>query len=305
MDKKDFDLLVALDENARQSLQALGRRVGLSAPAVRERLLRLEDHGILQGYWVSIDPAIFGRKNLLVYFAGERTREEAERALDASDVAWVAWKVDGGITVQVWPRHMNRALASLTRFIGREPSWRGVSRSNWRGTLSGLDWRVLETLIDEPRAPVERLGTVSGLSPKTVRKHLERLLREEAVFVVPRLGFLSDAGDLVYHLLVSGVVTFPDLRRTLGDVVLIHETAEPPRKYLFCRADSLGDLTARTHALRKLPTVSDVEVTLNREMLLGTAYVHALVREHIDRWTERPKGRTRAAVDRNNSRHEP
>ncbi|TLZ70051.1 MAG: Lrp/AsnC family transcriptional regulator [Methanobacteriota archaeon] len=281
MDAKDFRLLVALDEDARQSLQALGRRVGLTAPAVRERLHRLEERGILQGYWVSIDPAIFGRANLLLYFGGEWSREDAAKTLDAPEVAWVAWKVDGGITVQLWPGDVERAVGALSRFLGREPSWRGVSRSEWTGTLSGLDWRVLDALIDAPRGSVDRLAAAVRLSPKTVRKHLEGLTREKAIYIVPRLGFLGDAGDLVYNLLVSGTVGLPEVIRAIGDAVLVHETAEPPRKYLFCRAKSLGDMRERMTALDRLPGVSSVEVTLNREMLLGTPYVHRLVRERI------------------------
>ena len=266
MDAKDFRLLVALDEDARQSLQALGRRVGLTAPAVRERLHRLEERGILQGYWVSIDPAIFGRANLLLYFGGEWDREDAAKTLDAPEVAWVAWKVDGGITVQLWPGDVERAVGDLSRFLGREP---------------GLDWRVLDALIDAPRGSVDRLAAAVRLSPKTVRKHLEGLTREKAIYIVPRLGFLGDAGDLVYNLLVSGTVGLPEVIRAIGDAVLVHETAEPPRKYLFCRAKSLGDMRERMTALDRLPSVSSVEVTLNREMLLGTPYVHRLVRERI------------------------
>ena len=275
MDRKDFQLLVALDGDARQSLQALARRIALSAPAVRERLLRLEKLGIVQGYWVSIDPAIFGRKKHVQPSAAKK------KPLEARDVAWVAWKVDGGITVQLWPREVKSAVTALSRFLGREPSWQGVSRPGWAGRLSGLDWRVLDALIDEPRAPVARLAVATGLSPKTVRRRLQGLMRDEAIFVVPRLGFLTDAGELVYHLLVSGSTPFPDLRRVLGDAVLIHETSDPPRRYLFCRADSLGDMTARTHALEQVPGVSSVQVTLNREMLLGTTFVHALVREQM------------------------
>ena len=281
MDAKDFRLLVALDEDGRRSFQALGRVVGLSAPAVRDRLRRLEARGILQGYWVSVDPAIFGRENLLLFFDGEWSRNDAAKLLDATDVAWVAWKVDGGVTVQLWPREVARTIAGISRVVGRPPSWRGVSRSAWSGTLSGLDWRVLDVLVDAPRASVDQLSASAGLSPKTVRQHLRNLVRSEAIYVVPRLGFLEDSGDLVCHLLVSGTAAFPEVRRVLGDATLIHETTEPPRKYVFCRADSLGDLTARTHALERLSGVSSVQVTLNREMLLGTAYVHGLVRERI------------------------
>ena len=282
MDSKDFRLLAELNEDARQSLHALGRRVALSAPAVRERLRRLEVGGILQGYWVSIDPAVFGRKDVLVSFDGEWTRSDAVRVLDAPDVAWVAWKVDGSLTVQAWPHEVKREVETLARFLGREPTWHGVSRSGWTGTLSGLDWRVIDALIDNPLSPIEGLAVATGLSPKTVRRHLEGLTRGEAIFVVARLGFLNDAGGLVYHLVVSGAAPFPELRRTLGEAVLIHETAEPRRQYIFCRADSLGELTAKTHALGKLSGVSSVQVTLNREFLVGTKFQHRLVQERIE-----------------------
>ena len=37
----------------------------------------------------------------------------------------------------------------------------------------------------------------------------------------------------------------------------------------------------RIQAVRKLPGVDDVEVTLNRELLVGTDFVHSLIRGKI------------------------
>ena len=287
MDATDFRLLVALDENARQSYQALGRKVSLSAPAVRERLHRLEERGILHGYWVSINPAVFGREDLLVSFGGEWNREEVVRALGGPDVAWVAWKVDGAVTVEVWPHDVEKALITLEQFLGRPPVWHGVSRVELKRELSGHDWRVLEALIDDPRAPVADLSMTTGLSPKTVRNHVMRLRRDEAIYLVPRLGFLADSGEIVYHLVVAGTASFAELRRAIGDAVLVHETQDPPMKYLFCRADSLGELTAKTHVLETLPKVSSVQLSLNREFHVGTEFVHRLVRERMKRLAER------------------
>src|SRR3989441_7123349 len=102
VDAKDFRLLVALDEDARQSFHALGRKVSLSAPAVRDRIRRLEERGIVQGYWVSIVPAVFGGRDLLVSFDGDWSRDEALNAPGAPGVAWVARKGDGGVTGEVW-----------------------------------------------------------------------------------------------------------------------------------------------------------------------------------------------------------
>ncbi len=38
----------------------LARRVGMSAPAVRERVLRLEEAGVIRGYRLELDPAALG-----------------------------------------------------------------------------------------------------------------------------------------------------------------------------------------------------------------------------------------------------
>ncbi len=53
-------LLSELQENARLSLAELGRRVGLSSPAIAERLQRLEALGVIRGYRAEVDPAAVG-----------------------------------------------------------------------------------------------------------------------------------------------------------------------------------------------------------------------------------------------------
>jgi Lrp/AsnC family transcriptional regulator, leucine-responsive regulatory protein len=55
LDKAGWDILLALQDNARVSWSALGRRVGLSAPAVAERVRRMEDAGLLTGYRATVD----------------------------------------------------------------------------------------------------------------------------------------------------------------------------------------------------------------------------------------------------------
>src|SRR5215218_4565807 len=53
-------LLEELQRDARLSLAELGRRVGLSSPAVAERLRRLEEEGVITGYRAEVDPRRLG-----------------------------------------------------------------------------------------------------------------------------------------------------------------------------------------------------------------------------------------------------
>ena len=60
LDRLDRRLLRELQTDARLSLAELGRRVGLSSPALAERLRRLEERGVIQGYRTDIDSHALG-----------------------------------------------------------------------------------------------------------------------------------------------------------------------------------------------------------------------------------------------------
>lgn len=60
LDTTDRALLAELQLDARLSLAELGRRVGLSPPAVTDRLRRLESAGTIAGYRAVVDPRALG-----------------------------------------------------------------------------------------------------------------------------------------------------------------------------------------------------------------------------------------------------
>lgn len=60
LDETDWHLIEALQTDARQSFTALGQAVGLSRPAVAERVRRLEELGVITGYRAVIDLARIG-----------------------------------------------------------------------------------------------------------------------------------------------------------------------------------------------------------------------------------------------------
>jgi Lrp/AsnC family leucine-responsive transcriptional regulator len=60
LDALDTALLRALAEDARMPLRDLAQRIGLSAPSATERLRRLEDAGVIEGYAVQVNAAALG-----------------------------------------------------------------------------------------------------------------------------------------------------------------------------------------------------------------------------------------------------
>ena len=60
LDETNRAILAELQEDARLSFAELGRRVGLSSPAVAERVQRLERERVITGYHAEVDPRAIG-----------------------------------------------------------------------------------------------------------------------------------------------------------------------------------------------------------------------------------------------------
>lgn len=81
VDDLDLTLLRALAVDARQSQRALARAVGMSPPAIADRLARLERLGAIRGYRVELDWSALGYP-VVVYLA-----VSANPGADLSDIA--------------------------------------------------------------------------------------------------------------------------------------------------------------------------------------------------------------------------
>jgi Lrp/AsnC family transcriptional regulator, leucine-responsive regulatory protein len=60
LDALNLRLIAELQNDARVAHAELGRRVGLSSPAVTERVKRLEAAGVIRGYHADVDPRLLG-----------------------------------------------------------------------------------------------------------------------------------------------------------------------------------------------------------------------------------------------------
>ena len=55
IDKKDRSILMALQEDAKQSSRDLSKKLDLPATTIHERIRKMEQEGVIKGYHVSID----------------------------------------------------------------------------------------------------------------------------------------------------------------------------------------------------------------------------------------------------------
>ncbi|MBU5247144.1 Lrp/AsnC family transcriptional regulator [Bacillus sp. FSL K6-1012] len=70
MDEIDGKLLELLQENARITIIELSKKLNLSRPSVNERLRRLQDNGVIQGFTARVSAEAIGKGTIVIIQIG-------------------------------------------------------------------------------------------------------------------------------------------------------------------------------------------------------------------------------------------
>ena len=144
-DEIDRQIVSLLVEDARRSFNDIGDRVGLSAPAVKRRVDRLENDGVIRGYAAIVDRSIDGAtmETLVELYCGGRTAPADIRSIvEKFDQVVEAFTVSGEADAVLMLR--TRDIAELEDTLERIRAHKSVDRTN--STI------VLSRLLDRPHA---------------------------------------------------------------------------------------------------------------------------------------------------------
>ncbi|MFL6140128.1 MAG: Lrp/AsnC family transcriptional regulator [Frankiaceae bacterium] len=137
MDAIDRQLVFALRGNARATYAELARLVGLSAPAVHERVRRLEQTGVITGYHAALSPQAVGlgvAALVSIYQTESSEQDEVAEALRRVPAIEDCWFVAGDEAFIVKVRTTDvDALEHVLGVLRRTP---GVARTRTTVVLS-------------------------------------------------------------------------------------------------------------------------------------------------------------------------
>jgi DNA-binding Lrp family transcriptional regulator len=139
MDAIDQKIVALLRKDARRSFQDIGRHVHLSAPAVKRRVDRLEQAGVILGYTAIVDPAEFGwRASAFVdiYCEGKMPGEAIKRAVEPEAGVVAAHTVAGEASAHL--HVMAHDTKDLEQTLERIRATDGVTRTVTEMVLSTL-----------------------------------------------------------------------------------------------------------------------------------------------------------------------
>lgn len=299
MDGRDFQIVVELYRSPFASYEAIGRAIGTSGTAVKTRVDRLTRRGVLRGFHVLPSASVFGRVRHIFAYRDVRPEPPLRSLLAFDNVVSVFRGSPGLFMVNTFDLTAGAGPPpGLVRLVGREPDGSVLTedpedRGSTPTTLSPLDWRVVDALLDRPRATLAELAAATGLSARTVRNRRGRLVLQGLLHVSPNLDTSREGGLIVYSGYVS-VERKQDLERvTAPGLVWVWAHHEPPAAAIFGLATTFAQVQEVETALRTTAGVNRVELTVSRGGADATARLHRWVGAELARW-----GRSRRAPSR-------
>jgi len=219
IDLKDRKILFELDLNCRQSNTQIGKKVGLSKEVVIYRIKRMEEEGIITGYWTAINTYKLGYYVFRIYInlidVSAKIKTEIIQYFVKNKDAWAVLTYKGPVdldivlwvkdvyafnqywinTLQLYGKYFAQSTISiLTHVISCKKSYlldsgdtlseREFYHTSCEGDpiqIDKLDYQLLDELALNARAPLLDLAKKLRCSSQTANYRIKHLMEKEII----------------------------------------------------------------------------------------------------------------------------
>ncbi len=205
MDIIDKGILNALQKNCRVSYEVIAKNQGISANAIKRRVVRLQKSGVINRYVVRLSWSMVGAHPLVIIVYSNRSYDDDEFMEQIGShplvhrVQFDSW---GSAVLRASYRDGSDIL-QLSDFL---QSIEGVNELEihpvpWkRGehtTLSNLQLKVLAQITKNARMPISRIASESKLTAKRVRNILLQLYESQSVLFTTDIDLSVGDGNMI------------------------------------------------------------------------------------------------------------
>lgn len=279
MDELDKKILGDLGSNCRVSYQELSRRYGISANAIRRRVLNLEESGEISGYSLFLSPAMIGVNRILGLLTADGSRDEVEVMDEIGSHSGVIASAaySNGIYALVGEYTTPEELLDLASYFRKIES---IEKTEVHQTiiplgthmeLSRMHLRVLKPLLLEPRLSVVEVSKKSGLTARRVRRLLNQLEESGAVRfqALLELGAANSIPFLARVTWDERTANYQEIWDWIAKTYPLSHwetfvSATEPVLYSLIAVESLIEVNDVTRALRKYEKIQNVKALISK-----------------------------------------
>jgi DNA-binding Lrp family transcriptional regulator len=210
LDDIDLKILNSLGRNGRLSYRNIAYAIGLTTKSVKVRVDKMISGNVIERFIALVNPSILGY-NTICTFAIRKNKlnnEIIDRIKLVGDIQYQFTVLGGAVGFSIAVREgseekIELLLKSLQHAILGVTIQNSSSHSDVSKSLRVTDYHIIKQLVLNPRMEISDIGRIISVSPKTVRRRLDRIIKYRILEFTVLPNPYAMKGQIVFFLEVK------------------------------------------------------------------------------------------------------
>ena len=185
LDGIDLKILNLLAKDGRLSYRSIGLTIGLTTKSIKSRVDRMLEAKVIERFLARVNPSVIGYKQ--IYALALRKNKVNQELLDrinlVGDIQYQFEVMGGVIGFDIAIKEGTEDKIDLL-LNSLKPALLGLIRSRNREVTQNLtqtDYTIMKQLIKNPRMEIGDITAATAISPKTIRRRLDKMTRNHVL----------------------------------------------------------------------------------------------------------------------------
>jgi DNA-binding Lrp family transcriptional regulator len=185
LDSTDLKILNLLAKNGRLSYRSISLIIGMTTKSIKSRVDRMLAAKVIERFLAKVNPSVLGYKWIyaLALRKNNLNQELLERFKLVGDIQYQFEVMGGALGFNIAVKEGTEDKIELL-LSSLKPALLGVIRSQNREVsqkLTETDYTIIKQLIRNPRMEIRDIATETSISPKTVHRRLDKMIRNHVL----------------------------------------------------------------------------------------------------------------------------
>jgi len=198
-----------LDSDFRRSYRSMARKLRVDEVTVRNRIKRFQQSGFLRGWRLIVNPGLLGVRFAQLWFDVRlpSAKDDLIRKLSSTHGVLAISDSHGPSLSLVIMYESETSAKKQLELIAEMSNAQNLVRGNipfpvCAIELTHTDWKIIKAIQTDPRRSYSVISREVGMSQKTVKRRLQKMIEEKALFVIPSWNPKALDGAIIADLVV-------------------------------------------------------------------------------------------------------
>jgi DNA-binding Lrp family transcriptional regulator len=219
MDKIDVKIMKELftdfvmppsSASVRRSFRSIAKSIKIDQHAIRNRIRKLQEQGVIKRWYIVVNPALFGLKTALLqfYLPANSDKDEIMQSISSSfpNMGFLCNHLEPKLIVILYykeAKDLDDDVDKLMKITNATHLNKMIKLFTECGAkLTESDWNIISSLLQDPWKPYSAISKELKISSKTVKRRVEALARDGAVYLLADVNMRAVEGIVPVDLIV-------------------------------------------------------------------------------------------------------